>query len=275
VQSSIIFRGQVTSGSAPFLIAYLGTQDVFLEAPYSGAFFAPNANLTLGATSPTVFTGQYFRSNDHHTTRHDNHRVGSLAGEPAEMLARVIGGNRCHWNVQMPADRFGDGADLHALVADRMPHRARRSILHRQAEEARGIEPVYRNPSATDVLQPCGRPRYAPSTPGRWKPRVPHNVPVDPEIRMHGDVGRERASLHEQENPRHQHRIKRGHPRRGSRALPKRIGEAPPIRECARDTEPWRTRPILSGDGHDRVGHRLVSRQFHVTSMLLRLPGVR
>jgi hypothetical protein len=62
LQSSIIFRGTVVRSStatAPFLIGYFGTQDAMVEAGFVGTFFAPKANLVLGSTTPTTFTGQY------------------------------------------------------------------------------------------------------------------------------------------------------------------------------------------------------------------------
>jgi len=62
IENSIVFRGKVTrssSDSAQFLLAYAGARKTLLEEGFVGSFFGPNADLTLGANSPTVFTGQY------------------------------------------------------------------------------------------------------------------------------------------------------------------------------------------------------------------------
>jgi hypothetical protein len=56
----------------------------------------------------------------------------------------------------MPADRLGDGADRHALVRDPVQYRSRRSLLQRQAEEVRGIEPVNGGPAVGPIADVAG-----------------------------------------------------------------------------------------------------------------------
>ena len=78
------------------------------------------------------------------------------AGQPGEVLACVLGGDGDHREVEMPADHLGDVADRHALVGDRVQRRSRRGLLQRQAEEARGIEPVHGGPAVGPVADVAG-----------------------------------------------------------------------------------------------------------------------
>jgi len=62
VRNSVIMRGDVsvTPSAVVFLMAYLGTTAAALERPFTGVFAAPNATLTLGATTFQTFTGQFY-----------------------------------------------------------------------------------------------------------------------------------------------------------------------------------------------------------------------
>src|ERR1035437_648399 len=56
----------------------------------------------------------------------------------------------------MPPDYFGDVADRHALVGDRVQRRSCRGVLQRQAEEVRGIEAVHGGPAVGPVADEAG-----------------------------------------------------------------------------------------------------------------------
>ena len=65
VRDTIVVRGEIGPAPAPakpspFLLAYFGTADAFLETGFAGSVYAPNANLVLGASPQATFTGQYF-----------------------------------------------------------------------------------------------------------------------------------------------------------------------------------------------------------------------
>jgi hypothetical protein len=63
VRDAVIYRGRFTDASnrpENLRITYLGTNAVSLEATFRGRFSAPNAALTLGATTGETFTGLFF-----------------------------------------------------------------------------------------------------------------------------------------------------------------------------------------------------------------------
>ena len=65
----------------------------------------------------------------------------------------AIGGHR---DAEVPADHLGDGADRHAFVGDRVQRRPRRGLLHGQAEQVRGVEPVHGGPAVGPVAEVAG-----------------------------------------------------------------------------------------------------------------------
>src|SRR6266849_4607805 len=57
------------------------------------------------------------------------------AGQEAELLARLVGRDGDHRDVEVSPDHVGDGADRHTLVRDRVQPRSRRCLLQSQAEQ--------------------------------------------------------------------------------------------------------------------------------------------
>jgi hypothetical protein len=65
----------------------------------------------------------------------------------SDVLVRVCGIDRDHRHVHVPPDDLGDLMGRYPFVADRAEHRTRRSLLQREAVQARGIETMYRRPA--------------------------------------------------------------------------------------------------------------------------------
>ena len=83
----------------------------------------------------------------------------SAARKPASHVkcsAASSGATETTGTSRMPADHLGDGADRHALVGDRVQRRSRRRRLQREAEQARGIEPVHGGPAVGPVADVAG-----------------------------------------------------------------------------------------------------------------------
>lgn len=78
--------------------------------------------------------------------------------QEAEVGTRVLGRDGGHGHVHMAADDLGDGADGPTLLTDAVRHRSRRCLLHRQTEQAREIEPVYRGPAVGPVAEVAETP---------------------------------------------------------------------------------------------------------------------
>src|SRR6059036_498264 len=70
-----------------------------------------------------------------------------VAGEPGEVLGRVLGRDGDHGEVEMPAYDLGDGADRYAFVGDRVQGGSRCGPLQREAVQVRGVKAVYGGPA--------------------------------------------------------------------------------------------------------------------------------
>src|SRR2546426_1562742 len=71
--------------------------------------------------------------------------------EPGEVRGGLFGGLRDDRHVQASADDLRDLPGRHALVGNAEKRRSRRTLLERQPEEMRGIEPVHRGPPVAPV----------------------------------------------------------------------------------------------------------------------------
>ena len=76
------------------------------------------------------------------------HRVDAPKepSDPAEVRGRILESDRCHGDIEVPSDHFGDRSSRHALVADGMQHGSRRRLVQRESEQMRGIETMHGRP---------------------------------------------------------------------------------------------------------------------------------
>ncbi len=85
IKNSFTWRGELKTvdGSSPnWLVGFIGTQRVPVEAPFEGLLIAPNAEVTLARVS-TDHVGQFFAKNiELHPDQHVVHKISSIFDGP-------------------------------------------------------------------------------------------------------------------------------------------------------------------------------------------------
>jgi hypothetical protein len=72
------------------------------------------------------------------------------------VIAGLFGGDGDDRQVEVTADRFGDGAGRHALFGNGVQHRAGRGVVHGETDEARTVESMHRRPPVAAIVDVAG-----------------------------------------------------------------------------------------------------------------------